>query len=112
MGGCFTACSRQIALVLGAMVEKGEPSLPSIAKVRGGEGVRHITVLPIFFPGDDNRKRWLAKVIKRWHSQWRADEVKICLAELIVNMRLWAQPFYKAQTPKESISTIKLGRCP
>ena len=30
----------------------------------------------MFFPGDDNLQRWLAKVIKRWHSRLRADGIE------------------------------------
>ena len=42
--------ARLDALVLGAMVEKGEPSLPSALQKCAEAGVRHITVLPIFSP--------------------------------------------------------------
>lgn len=99
--------ARLDALVLGAMVEKGEPSLPSALQKCAEAGVRHITVLPIFFPGDDNLQRWLAKVIKRWHSQWRADDVKICLAESIGEHEAMGTAILQAlQTPRVYIHNV------
>ena len=44
-------------LVLATMVEKREPSLPSALQKCAEAGVRHITVLSMFFPGDDNLQR-------------------------------------------------------
>lgn len=73
--------ARSDLFVLGAMVEKGEPSLPGALQECAEAGVRHITVLPIFLPGDDNLQRWLAKVMKRWHSQWSGALIEICLAD-------------------------------
>ena len=44
-------------LVLATMVEKREPSLLSVLQKCAEAGVRHITVLSMFFPGDDNLQR-------------------------------------------------------
>lgn len=77
--------ARSDLFVLGAMVEKGEPSLPEALQQCAEAGVGHITVLPIFLPGDDNLQRWLAKVMKRWHSQWSGAPIEICLADSLGN---------------------------
>ncbi|MEM7030856.1 MAG: CbiX/SirB N-terminal domain-containing protein [Chloroflexota bacterium] len=71
--------------VLGAMVEKGQSSLPESLQQCAETGVRHITVLPVFLPGDDNLQRWLAKVIRRWRSQCSGEAVEICLANSLGN---------------------------
>ena len=44
-------------LVLATIVEKREPLLPSVLQKCAEAGVRHITVLSMFFPGDDNLQR-------------------------------------------------------
>tara|TARA_B100000674_G_scaffold229314_1_gene188547 strand:+ start:6127 stop:6375 length:249 start_codon:yes stop_codon:yes gene_type:complete len=44
-------------LILNTMVEKREPLLPSVLQKCAEAGVRHITVLSMFFPGDDNLQR-------------------------------------------------------
>ena len=99
--------ARSDIFVLGAMVEKGEPSLPGALQQCAEAGVRHITVLPIFFPGDDNLQRWLAKVMKRWHSQWHANGVTICLAEPISEHEAMGTAVVQAlQTPSVYIRNV------
>ena len=46
--------ARSEIFVLGAIVEKGQSSLPNALQQCAEAGVRHITVLPVFLPGDDN----------------------------------------------------------
>lgn len=77
--------ARSDVVVVGAMVEKGQPSLLEALQQCAEAGVRHITVLPIFLPGDDNLQRWLARVIKRWHRQWRGVPIETCLADSLGN---------------------------
>lgn len=67
--------------VLGAMVDKGTPSLPEALQQCAETGARQIVVQPIFLPADYNLQRWLAKVIMRWYSQWTGAAVEVCLAD-------------------------------
>lgn len=68
-------------LVIGAMVDKGSPSLPQALQQCAEAGATKILIQPIFMPGDDNLERWLGKVVMRWHSQWSGEAVELCLAE-------------------------------
>jgi (2Fe-2S) ferredoxin len=56
------------ALVLGAMVDQGGPSLPAALDACAASGVRRALVLPVFIPGDANLQIWLAKVARRWQA--------------------------------------------
>jgi (2Fe-2S) ferredoxin len=68
-------------LFVGAVVDKGSPSLPEALQQCAEAGVQRIVVQPVFLPADYNLQRWLAKVIMRWHSRWQGAVVEICLAD-------------------------------
>lgn len=68
----MVAAVRQVsaqAVVLGAMVDQGDVSLPTALQQAASAGARQILVQPVFIPADRNLQRWLAKVIVRWHRQ-------------------------------------------
>ncbi len=67
-------------LISGAMVDKGQPSLPEALQQCAETNVQRITVLPIFLPGDDNLQRWLGKVMARWSNHWTGQPIQLCLA--------------------------------
>jgi (2Fe-2S) ferredoxin len=77
--------ARPDIVVVGAVVEKGAPSLPEALQQCAETGVSHIIVQPIFLPADHNLQRWLAKVIMRWYSQWPGEVIEICLADSLGN---------------------------
>lgn len=68
-------------VVMGAVADKGSPSLPDVLQQCADTGARQITVQPVFLPGDDNLQRWLAKVMARWYSRWTGEPLELCLAD-------------------------------
>lgn len=80
----MVAAVRQVsaqAVVLGAMVDQGDVSLPTALQQAASAGARQILVQPVFIPADRNLQRWLAKVIVRWHRQWQGQTLLICMAD-------------------------------
>ena len=60
--------SGRYRLVLSAMVDQGEPSLPQALDSCAAAGATRALVLPVFVPGDANLQLWLAKVARRWQA--------------------------------------------
>ncbi len=72
--------SGRYALVLPALVDQGEPSLPEALDTCAEAGATRVIVLPLFFPGDANLQIWLAKVIRRWQAAQPQPAMAVTLA--------------------------------
>jgi (2Fe-2S) ferredoxin len=60
------AASQRFCTVQHALVDHGDPALPSALDACSNAGANQIIVLPVFLPGDANLQTWLAKVARRW----------------------------------------------
>jgi (2Fe-2S) ferredoxin len=72
--------AEQYQLVLSAMVDQGEPSLPQALDVCATAGAVCVLVLPVFLPGDANLQVWLAKVVRRWQAGNPDRDLEVILA--------------------------------
>jgi (2Fe-2S) ferredoxin len=72
--------SGRYTLVLAAMVDQGEPSLPEALDACAQAGAQRAIVLPLFLPGDANLQIWLAKVARRWQAAQPESAMAVTLA--------------------------------
>lgn len=72
--------SERYGLVLSAMIDQGEPSLPQALDACAAAGAARVLVLPVFLPGDANLQLWLAKVIRRWQASNPDSDLSVVLA--------------------------------
>jgi (2Fe-2S) ferredoxin len=72
--------SGRYTLVLSALVDQGEPSLPQALDICAQAGAPRAIVLPVFLPGDANLQIWLAKVARRWQAAQPQPAMAVTLA--------------------------------
>jgi len=64
-------------LVCSALVDQGEPSLPTALDACAATGAQRVLVVPVFIPNDQNLHQWLAKVVRRWQATAAGEQVAV-----------------------------------
>jgi (2Fe-2S) ferredoxin len=57
--------------VISATLDYGNTALPDILQRCAENGANAIAVLPVYIPGDDHLQKWIAKIMLRWHTDWK-----------------------------------------
>lgn len=86
-------------LVVPALLDQGEPSLPTALAACVAAGARRVLVVPLFLPADDGLLSWVAKRLRRWLRLQSGPDLSVALLD-----PLGAQPAL-AEAVARSIET-------
>ncbi|NTU79705.1 MAG: hypothetical protein HGA45_09935 [Chloroflexales bacterium] len=76
--------SERYPLVLIALIDQGEPSLPQALDACAAAGAARALVVPVSIPGETRLRAWMASVARRWQAAHPGSTMEVVLGEGLV----------------------------